>query len=91
MSVKWVDYVRERTIRNHLMYFTWIIIAAVYLILTHVVAEYIGKRRKIGYGRIILWSLLLSPVIGLIIALTSPRIKGKYNTNLSGVERDSDV
>ncbi|MBN2481807.1 MAG: hypothetical protein JXB19_08710 [Bacteroidales bacterium] len=57
------------------MTYKWIVLAAVYIVLTHMVAEYIGRKRKIGYGKTVLWSILLSPVIGIIIALTSPRIE----------------
>ena len=37
------------------------------------VVGYLGKDREIGMGTAVAWSLLLSPLIGLIIALSSPR------------------
>lgn len=57
------------------MVYKWFILAAIYLVLVHIVAKYIGEKRKIGYGKTILWSILFSPLIGLIIALTSARIE----------------
>lgn len=33
---------------------------------------FLGSDRKIGFGMALLWSVLLSPLIGLIIVLTSP-------------------
>ena len=38
------------------------------------VAAYVGKGRKIGGGWAFFWSLLLSPLIGLIIAFSSDKI-----------------
>jgi len=47
----------------------------VYIILTHYIAEYIGKNRTIGYGRSVFWCILLTPVIGIFIVLMSRKIK----------------
>jgi hypothetical protein len=53
------------------MNYTWIIVIAAYFVLTHLIAQYIGTKRKIGYGQSVLWSILFSPVIGLIATLLS--------------------
>ncbi len=42
---------------------------------TYLVAEYLGKQRKIGYGQSLFWCLLLTPMLGVWIVLISPRIK----------------
>lgn len=39
----------------------------------------VGKERKIGFGLAFLWAILLSPIIGLVIALLSE--KKSSNTN----------
>jgi tetratricopeptide (TPR) repeat protein len=44
-----------------------------WIILSFIIA-FIGSDRKIGYGGTLLLSLLLSPIIGAIFALASPRI-----------------
>jgi len=54
--------------------FIWIIIIMLYLVFTHLIAQYIGTKRKIGYGKSILWSILLSPITGFIITSSSKRI-----------------
>jgi len=48
---------------------TPIIIIAIFIVATHLIAEHIGKKRKIGYNQSIFWSLLFSPIVGLIITL----------------------
>ena len=53
----------------------WIAAILLYIILTHIIAEYIGKKRIIGYGRSILISILFSPIIGLIVTLLSKKIQ----------------
>ena len=50
-----------------------ILIAIVYVVLTHIIAQYIGTKRKIGYGKSVFWSILFSPVIGLVITLLSKK------------------
>ena len=35
----------------------------------------IGKKREIGYGKAVIISLFVSPIIGLIFALLSPNVK----------------
>ncbi len=57
------------------MNYIWILIIALYFVLTHLIAQYIGTKRKIGYGKSILWSILFSPVIGFIITKLSKPIE----------------
>ena len=52
-----------------------IFFAIVYFILTHFIAEYIGKNRAIGYGGTVFWCILLTPIIGIFIVLMSRKIK----------------
>lgn len=53
------------------MNYIWIIIIALYIVLTHLVAQYIGAKREIGYGKSVFWSILFSPIIGFIITILS--------------------
>ena len=53
------------------MNYIWIIIIALYIVLTHLVAQYIGTKREIGYGKSVFWSILLRPIIGFIITILS--------------------
>jgi len=55
------------------MNYIWIIIIVLYIILTHLIAQYIGTKREIGYGKSILWSILLSPIIGFVITILSKK------------------
>jgi len=55
------------------MNYTWILIIALYIVLTHLIAQYIGTKRRIGYGKSILLSILFTPIIGLVITLSSQR------------------
>lgn len=59
------------------MNYMWIIISAIYFILTHLVAKYIGEKREIGYGKSVFWSILLSPLIGFIITKMSKKLIDK--------------
>ena len=59
------------------MDYIWITIIVVYVVLTHLIAQYIGKKREIGYGKSVFWSVLLSPIIGLIITKMSKPL-GKH-------------
>lgn len=54
-----------------------IIVIVLLLGLSHLIAEKIGKNRKIGYGGTVLWSLLLTPFIAFFIAKSSPFIDQK--------------
>jgi Na+-driven multidrug efflux pump len=53
----------------------YILIAAIvtYVVLTHLIAQYIGAKRKIGYGKSVFWSLLCSPIVGLVITSLSEK------------------
>ena len=63
------------------MNYSWIIVIALYIVLAHLIAQYIGTKRKIGYGKSILWSVLFSPVVGLIITLSSKKIEEQLTTH----------
>jgi hypothetical protein len=53
------------------MVFIWIIL---YFVLSHLIAQYIGTKREIGYGMSVFWSIVFSPVIGLIVTMLSKKI-----------------
>lgn len=53
------------------MNLTWILIIVAYIILTHLIAQYIGTKRKIGYGKSVFWSILFSPIVGFIVTIMS--------------------
>ncbi len=50
-----------------------IIGSIIYLLSIHFIAQYIGTKRKIGYGKSVFWSIVLSPLIGLVITLLSEK------------------
>ena len=50
-------------------------ILLIFIAATHLIAEYIGTKREIGYGQSVFWSIVLSPIIGLAITLCSKKIK----------------
>jgi len=54
------------------MNYIWLVLIAIDIVLIHLVAHYVGKKRRIGYGKTVFWSVLFSPLIGLIIASLSP-------------------
>jgi len=56
------------------MEYIWIAIIVVYIVLTHLIAKHIGAKREIGYGRSVFWSILFSPIIGIIITKMSKPI-----------------
>jgi len=56
------------------MEYIWIAIIVVYIVLTHLIAKHIGAKREIGYGRSVFWSILFSPIIGIIITKMSKQI-----------------
>ena len=56
------------------MEYTWIAITVVYIVLTHLIAKNIGEKREIGYGKSILWSMVLTPIIGFFITKMSKPI-----------------
>ncbi|MDA3891266.1 MAG: hypothetical protein PF517_06325 [Salinivirgaceae bacterium] len=56
--------------------YTWIITFVLYIALTHLIAQYIGTKREIGYGKSVWWSIILSPIIGFIRTIVSkPKAK----------------
>jgi hypothetical protein len=57
-------------------------ICMLYIVLTHLIGQYIGTKREIGYGKSILWSIALSPIIGFIRTIISKPILSKINDNL---------
>lgn len=59
------------------MNYVWIITVVLFFVLTHLVAEKIGDKREIGYGKIVLWSLMLTPIIAFFIAISSPKINDR--------------
>lgn len=40
----------------------------------HLIAQYLGRKREIGYGKSVMWCLLLSPFIGIFIVLSSGKL-----------------
>ena len=59
------------------MNFIWLIAFVLYFGLTYLIAKYIGTHRKIGYSKSIYWCILLSPIIGFIMVLSSPKLTEK--------------
>lgn len=59
------------------MNYVWIITVVLFFVLTHLVAEKIGDKREIGYGKTVLWSLMLTPIIAFFIAISSPKINDR--------------
>ncbi len=53
------------------MTYIWVIIIVLCIASTHSIAKNIGDKRRIGFRNSVLWSLLLSPLIGLFITLFS--------------------
>ena len=56
------------------MNYAWIVTVILFFALTHLVVEKVGKNREIGYGKTVLWSLLLTPIIAFFIAISSPKL-----------------
>jgi len=56
------------------MEYSWIVIIVVYIVLTHLIAKHIGAKREIGYGKSVFWSMVFTPIIGLIITKMSKPI-----------------
>ncbi len=59
------------------MNFIWLIAFVLYFGLTYLIAKYIGTHRQIGYSNSIYWCILLSPIIGFIMVLSSPKLTEK--------------
>lgn len=55
-------------------FITLIIIGVLEIVVIHSIAQYIGAKRKIGYGKSVFWSMVLTPVIGLIITMSSKKL-----------------
>jgi len=55
---------------------SFLLILLLYIVFTVLIAKYIGIGRQIGYEKSVFWSIMLSPIIGLIITLLSPRVSG---------------
>ncbi len=47
----------------------WILSTVLYFVLTHLVAKHLGEKRKIGYGKTLFWSLMLTPIIMFLILI----------------------
>ena len=52
-------------------------ILLIFIAASHLIAEYIGTKRAIGYGQSVFWSLTFSPIIGLIVTLCSKKIESE--------------
>lgn len=50
-----------------------------------IIPMYLGTKRKIGYVWSMLACLFLTPIIGLIITLISPKLDGEQNKEVSNV------
>jgi len=57
------------------MNYTWIAVIVIYIVLTHLIAKNIGEKREIGYGKSILWSMALTPIVGFFITKMSNPIE----------------
>ena len=55
----------------------WIEFVLIYLYATNLVAKTFGTKRQIGYRKSIYWCILLTPIIGLIVTLSSPKLTDK--------------
>ena len=62
-------------------YIALIIIGLLEILIIHSIAQCIGTKRKIGYGKSVFWSIVLTPVIGLIITLSSKKIDNQETAN----------
>ncbi|MBL7936089.1 MAG: hypothetical protein JNM51_09825 [Bacteroidia bacterium] len=57
------------------MKYDWITGVLIYLHATALVAQAFGANREIGYRKSVYWCIVLTPIIGLIVTLSSPKIK----------------
>lgn len=57
------------------MKYDWITGVLIYLYATQLIAQAIGVHREIGYRKSVYWCIVLTPIIGLVVTLLSPRIK----------------
>ena len=51
------------------MNYIWILTIVLYIVLTHLVAKHLGEKRKIGYGKTVFWSLMITPIIMFLILI----------------------
>ena len=56
------------------MNYSWILIVIGYFLFSHLIAQYIGAKREIGYGKSVFFSVLFSPLLGLLITLSSKKL-----------------
>ena len=63
-----------KLVKFKIMEYIWIAIIVVGIVLTHLIAKHIGAKREIGYGKSVFWSMVFSPIIGLIITKMSKQI-----------------
>ena len=57
------------------MKYDWITGVLIYLHATALLAQAFGAHREIGYRKSVYWCIVLTPIIGLIVTLSSPKIK----------------
>lgn len=57
------------------MKYDWITGVLIYLHTTALLAQAFGAHREIGYRKSVYWCIVLTPIIGLIVTLSSPKIK----------------
>ena len=57
------------------MKYDWITGVFIYLHATALVAQAFGAQREIGYRKSVYWCIVLTPIIGFIVTLSSPKIK----------------
>lgn len=60
----------ELTNMNYIL----ILVVVLYIVLTHLIARYIGEKREIGYGKSVFWSVVLTPIIGFVITIMSKQL-----------------
>lgn len=46
-----------------------------FILFAHLIAEYIGRKREIGYMKTVFWCMMLSPIAGFFIALSSSKLE----------------
>ena len=54
--------------------FQFILSIAINFFLIHLVAHYIGRKRRIGYMKSVAWCLVLSVCIGILVVLSSAKL-----------------
>lgn len=74
IELKFNRFVATKKIKMNL---TWIIAVVLNFVFTYLIAKYIGTLRQIGYSKSIFWCIVLSPIIGFIIVLSSPKLTEK--------------